>query len=69
MSKQTIDLFEKTLDICHATSLPDAQRRVQGLIESSLSALQVNVDSALKTNAKTIADWRELVNYFGFAEK
>jgi hypothetical protein len=39
MSKQTIDLFEKTLDIYHATSLPDAQRRVQGLIESSLSAL------------------------------
>jgi hypothetical protein len=68
ISKQTIDLFEKTLTIYHVTSVPDAQRRVQDLIESSLSALQVNVDSALKTNAKIIADWRELVNRFGFAE-
>ena len=37
MSNQTIDLFEKTLGIYQATSVPDAQRRVQDLIESSLS--------------------------------
>jgi hypothetical protein len=69
MSKQTVDLFEKTLGIYYATSVPDAQRRVHDIIESSLSALQVNVDSALKTNAKVIADWTELVNYFALAEK
>ena len=60
MSNQTIDLFEKTLGVYQATSVPDAQRRVQDLIESSLSALRVNVHSALNMNAKIIASWKEL---------
>jgi hypothetical protein len=60
MSNQTIDLFEKTLGVYQATSVPEAQRRVQDLIESSLSALRVNVYSALNTNAKIIASWKEL---------
>ena len=60
MSNQTIDLFEKTLGVYQATSVPEAQRRVQDLIESSLSALRVNVESALNTNAKIIASWKEL---------
>ena len=64
MSNQTIDLFEKTLSVYQATSVPDAQRRMQDLIESSLSALQVNVHSALNTNAKIIASWKELVDRF-----
>jgi hypothetical protein len=68
-SKQTIDLFGKTLSVYQATSVPGAQRRVHDIIESSLSALEVNVDSALKTNAKIIADWKELVDRFGLAEK
>src|SRR5271169_2573879 len=38
-SNQTIDLFEKTLAVSQATSVTDAQRRVQDLVESSLSAL------------------------------
>jgi len=49
--------------------VPDAQRRVQDLIESSLAALRVNVHSALNTNAKIIADWKELVDRFGPAVK
>jgi hypothetical protein len=53
-NKQTIDLFEKTLSVYQATSVADAQRRVYDIIESSLSAVQVNVDSALKTNAKSL---------------
>jgi hypothetical protein len=64
-SNQTIDLFEKT----QATSVTDAQRRVHDLIESSLSALRVNVHSALNTNAKIIASWKELVDRFGPAVK
>ncbi len=64
-SNQTIDLFEKTLGVYQATSVPDAQRRVQDLIESSLSAVRVNVHSALNTNAKIIASWNELVDRFG----
>jgi hypothetical protein len=68
-SNQTIDLFEKTLDVYQATSVTDAQRRVQNLIESSLTALRVNVHSALNTNAKFIASWKELVDRFGPAVK
>jgi hypothetical protein len=68
-SNQTIDLFEKTLGVYQATSLTDAQRRVQDLIESSLSTLRVNVHSALNTNAKIVADWKELVDRFGPAVK
>jgi hypothetical protein len=60
MSNQTIDLFEKTLGAYQATSVPDAQRRMQDLIESSLTTLRVNVHSALNTNAKIITSWKEL---------
>jgi hypothetical protein len=68
-SNQTIDLFEKTLGIYEATSVPDAQRRMQDLVDSSLAALRVNVRSALDTNAKIIASWQELADRFGPAVK
>jgi ribosomal 50S subunit-associated protein YjgA (DUF615 family) len=68
-SNQTIDLFEKTLGVYQATSVTDAQRRMQDLIESSLSTLRVNVHSALNTNAKMIASWKELADRFGPAVK
>ncbi len=51
-SNQTIDLFEKTLGVYQATSVTEAQRRVQDLIECSLTTLRVNVHSALNTNAR-----------------
>ncbi len=63
-SKQTIDLFEKTLGVYKVTPVTDAQRRVQDLIESSLTTLRVNVHSALNTNAKIIDSWKELVDRF-----
>jgi hypothetical protein len=63
--KQTIELCEKTLGVYQATSVTDAQRRVQDLIESSLTAVRANVHSALNTNAKIIASWKELVDRFG----
>jgi hypothetical protein len=69
MSNQTIDLFEKTVGVYQASSITDAQRRVQDLIESSLTALRVNVHSALNTNAKIVASWKELVDRFGPAVK
>ena len=68
-SNQTIDLFEKTLGVYQATSVTDAQRRMQDLVESSLNAMRVNVHSALNTNAKIIASWKELVDRFGPAVK
>jgi len=68
-SNQTIDLFKKTLCVYQATSVTEAQRRVQDLIESSLTTVRVNVHSALNTNAKIIASWKELVNRFDPAVK
>ena len=68
-SNQTIDLFEKTLGVYQATSVTDAQRRLQDLIESSLSALRINVHTALNTNAKIIASWKELMDPFASAVK
>ena len=68
-TNQTIDLFEKTLGVYQATSVTDAQRRMQNLIESSLATLRVNVHNALNTNAKIIASWKELVDRFGPAVK
>ena len=68
-SNQTIDLFEKTLGVYQAASVTEAQRRVHDLIESSLGALRVNVHTALNTNAKIIASWKELVDRFGPAVK
>jgi hypothetical protein len=68
-SKQSIDLFEKTLSVYQAASVPEAQRRMQDLIESSLTALRVNIHSALSTNAKIITDWKELVDRFGPSAK
>ena len=53
-SNQTIDLFEKTLGVYQATSVSDGQRRVQDLIESSLSALRVNVHSALRDRKSVV---------------
>ena len=64
-SNQTIDLVEKTLGSYQATSVTDAQRRVQDLVESSLTTLRVNVHSAMNTNAKIITSWKELVDSFG----
>jgi hypothetical protein len=68
-SNQSIDLFEKTLGVYQATSVPDAERRVQDLIESSLTTLRANVHSALNTNAKIIASWKELADRFSPAVK
>jgi hypothetical protein len=68
-SNQTIDLFGKMLGVYRAGSATDAQRRVQDLIESSLIALRVNVHSALNTNAKIIASWKELADRFSPAVK
>ena len=47
MSNQTTDLFEKTLGVYQATSLTDAQRRWQDLIESWLTTLRISVHGAL----------------------
>jgi ribosomal 50S subunit-associated protein YjgA (DUF615 family) len=69
MSNQTIDLFGKTVGFYQATSASEAQKRMQDLIESSLTTLRVNVHSALNTNAKIIASWKELADRFGPAAK
>jgi len=56
-------------EVLTTKTVPDAQRRVHDLIESSLTALRVNIHSALNTNAKIITDWKELADRFGPAAK
>ena len=68
-SEQTIDLFGKMLGVYQDTSVTDAQRRVQDLIESALAALRVNVHSALNANVKIAASWKELADGCGAAVK
>ena len=68
-SNQTIDLFEKTVRVYQTTSVTDAQRRVNDLVDSSLDAVRLNVHAALDTNAKIVSVWKELVDRFGRAAK
>jgi hypothetical protein len=60
-----MDLLEKSLGVYQATSIPDAQRRVQDLMESSLTTLRVNVHTALNTNARIMSSWKDLVDRVG----
>lgn len=60
-SDQTLALFQKSLAPFQAASINDARSRIQDLLESSLTALRVNVHTALNTNAKIMAGWQELV--------
>ena len=64
-SNQTLDLFERSLSVYQASSITDAQRRIQDLLECSLTTLRVNVHTALNTNAKIMTSWKELVDRFG----
>jgi len=64
-SNQSLELFERSMGICGASSLTDAQRRIQDLLECSLTTLRVNVHTALNTNAKIMTSWKELVDRFG----
>jgi hypothetical protein len=58
-SNQAIDLFEKALGVYQATSVPEAQRRLQDLFESSLATLRTSVENALNTNTKIVASWKD----------
>src|SRR6478752_8297674 len=67
MSDRTIDLFEKTLSVYQAASMPGAQRRVRDLIENSPGALPVKVQSARNTNAEIIASPKQLADRLSMA--
>jgi hypothetical protein len=59
-SKRTAGVvFEKALGVYQATSVPEAQRRLQDLFESSLATLRTSVENALNTNAKIVASWKD----------
>src|SRR5271169_741912 len=75
--------LQAKLESMTADAFPKARKRMEefvetfnrtsnqtiDLVESSLNALRVNVHSALNTNAKIIASWKELVDRFGPAVK
>lgn len=68
-SNQTLDLFQKSLNVYQATSITDAQGRIQDLLEASLTTMRVNVHTVLNTNAQIMTSWKELVDRFGPAVK
>ena len=68
-SSQTLDLVQKSMGIYQATNMTDAERRIQELIESSLTTLRMNVHTALNTNAKIISSWKDMVDRFSPASK
>jgi hypothetical protein len=63
-SKETLDLFDKTLSAYRATLVSATQSRAQNLIETSLATLRSNVHSALDTNSKIFESWKEIVDRF-----
>jgi len=68
-SNQTLELFEKSLSVYKAKSMTDAQRRLQELMESSLSTLRGNVQTAMNTNAKMITSWKDMLERFSSTSK
>jgi flagellar hook-basal body complex protein FliE len=68
-SNQTLELFQKSLQVYQATSITDAQRRIQDLMESSLTALRVNVQTALSMNAKVVNSWKDIADRFNPVRK
>lgn len=61
-SDTTLALFQKSIAPFQAGSISEAQSRVQDLLECSLSAMRGNVQTALDTNAKIMASWKDLVD-------
>jgi len=57
---QTLDLFGKSLEIYQATSIADAQSRVENLIEETLAAGRENFRTVLNTNLKIIGLCKDL---------
>jgi len=68
-TNQTMDLFEKTLGVYQSTSVTEAQRRVQDLIESSLATLRANVHTSLNINTMILNSWKEMADRFSPASK
>ena len=64
-STQTMDLLEKSLSVYQSTSVPEAQRRLQDLMESSLTTLRANIHTALNTNARILSSWKDLADRVG----
>jgi len=60
-TSQSMDLFNKAMGVCQASSWEDGQGRVQDLMESSMAAMRTNVHTILDTNTKMMASWQDLV--------
>lgn len=68
-SNRTLDLFQKSLGIYQASSISEAQSRIQDLLEASLASLRLNIHTALNANAKIMTSWKDMVDRFGPATK
>ena len=59
VSNQSVALLRKSTGLLEATSLPDAQRRIQDYLEALMGATRVNVHLALNTTARMMNFWNE----------
>jgi len=59
VSNQSVALLRKSTGLLEATSIPDAQRRLQDYLEALMGATRVNVHLALNTTARLMNFWNE----------
>jgi len=59
VSNQSVALLRKSTGLLEATSIPDAQRRIQDYLEALMGATRVNVHLALNTTARMMNFWNE----------
>jgi len=59
VSNQSVALLRKSTGLLEATSIPDAQRRLQDYLEALMGATRVNVHLALNTTARMMNFWNE----------
>lgn len=60
-SDQVLLLSEKTVSVCKATTLPEAQHGLQDLAESYFAAARENLKIAFDVNTQAIGYWSDFV--------
>ena len=59
VSSEAVALIRKSTELLQATSIPDAQRRLQDYLESLMRASRINVHLALNSAARMMNLWSE----------
>jgi uncharacterized protein YukE len=60
-SKTSLDLLEKAIEASRSSTVPEAQGKLQELYQTSLNALQHNLQAMTKAQAKMMESWTDYV--------